>query len=135
MNENEEECIICTENLINARKLGCNHYFHLICLSKWIEKGNKNCPICRKEIDFQNNNLSMNQGQNNGIWSFGLRLDSRLFSWLPNLTFRVIRINGQNNDILNNTNNENNFNNIQPELDPNLIDEINQENNIPSYNN
>ena len=47
----EEECAICTESLKEARKLKCNHYFHLICLIKWIEKGNKTCPLCRANID------------------------------------------------------------------------------------
>ena len=55
----EEECSICTELLKESRKLKCNHCFHLICLIKWIEKGNKTCPLCRSNIDqfsyFSNN--------------------------------------------------------------------------------
>jgi hypothetical protein len=90
--EKEEECIICTEHLINARKLACSHHFHLICLSKWIEKGNKNCPICRKEIDLTTSQ-DLNSNQSRGIWSYGIRLDGRFFSWLPNLTFRIVRVN------------------------------------------
>ncbi len=121
--DKEEECIICTENLINARKLSCNHYFHLICLSKWIEKGNKSCPICRKEIDFHNQNIN-NLNSNNGIWSFGLRLDGRFFSWLPNITFRIIRINGGNN-------NTNNLNAVNTNPIENLV---NNAENLPLNN-
>jgi hypothetical protein len=79
----DDDCIICTEALKNARKLECNHSFHLICLSKWIEKGNKNCPICRKDI-----NISMN---NSSIWAYGFRLESRWLSWLPNISIRIMR--------------------------------------------
>ena len=98
-NKDEEECIICTEKLINARKLACNHHFHLICISKWIEKGNKSCPICRKEIDLQNASLN----SDTGAWSYGIRLDGRFFSWLPNITLRIVRMNSfnENNSALN----------------------------------
>ena len=51
VNKKKEECIICTEKLENARVLKCNHYFHLVCLTQWIEAGNYNCPLCRKEIE------------------------------------------------------------------------------------
>ena len=85
--DKDDDCVICTETLKNARKLSCNHYFHLICLSKWIEKGNKSCPICRKEI-----NLDLNlNSEVGGFWSYGVRLDGRFFSWLPNITFRIVR--------------------------------------------
>ena len=50
INKSNEECIICTDKLENARMLKCNHYFHLVCLTQWIEAGNYNCPLCRKEI-------------------------------------------------------------------------------------
>ena len=38
--------------MTNCRKLACNHYFHLICLSKWFENGHNSCPICRTDIKF-----------------------------------------------------------------------------------
>ena len=83
-----------------ARNLPCNHKFHLICLSRWIEKGHKSCPICRKDINIdtiENNNNQLNrngnnnQQQQNSIWTIGFRLNSRMFSWLPNINLRIIR--------------------------------------------
>jgi hypothetical protein len=44
-----------------------------ICLSKWIEKGNKNCPLCRKEIEMYRNLINNNENNN---WSFSFRLES-----------------------------------------------------------
>lgn len=28
-------------------KINCNHIFHLICLSKWINENKQTCPLCR----------------------------------------------------------------------------------------
>ena len=63
-NEEEEECIICTERIIKARQLSCNHFFHLICLSQWLEKGHNTCPVCRSPIKYRNNN-DKNNGRDN----------------------------------------------------------------------
>ena len=52
----DEECIICAERIKKARQLSCNHFFHLICLSQWIEKGHNTCPICRSSIKYKGNN-------------------------------------------------------------------------------
>jgi len=86
-----EECTICKEVLANARKLSCNHYFHLMCLSRWIEKGNKSCPLCRKDIEL---NLSRNEANN--FWTLGFRVEpNSIFSWLPSFTFRLVRSTGE----------------------------------------
>jgi len=70
-------------------------------LSKWIEKGNKNCPLCRKDINVVMNNNAGSGGlqapnnniTRNSIWSFSLRFGNN-WSWLfPNITMRVIRSN------------------------------------------
>jgi hypothetical protein len=50
VNCKNEDCTICTEKLENARQLQCKHYFHLICLTQWIEAKNYKCPICRTDI-------------------------------------------------------------------------------------
>ena len=100
---NDEECIICTEKLKEARVLNCNHYFHLICLSKWFEKGQTTCPICRKEIKLkeENNNINLNNNRGQGniqqrrIFSLGFRINNSLFSWLPNISMRIVRFNNQ----------------------------------------
>lgn len=62
MTNSDKECIICTEKLNIGRQLSCGHCFHLVCLMKWIEKGTKNCPLCRDDIQidmtlFSNRNI------------------------------------------------------------------------------
>lgn len=103
-NEKDEECVICTEKITLARKLPCNHYFHLICLSKWFEKGHNSCPICRNAIHFGGNidkiifNRNLGNGQQNnrgGVFSFSFNLNN-LLSWLPNFSLRIIRFNNNN---------------------------------------
>jgi hypothetical protein len=53
-NENEEfECVICKENIMNEEKVihlhECNHTFHSKCLNEWI-KWKSVCPLCYSEI-------------------------------------------------------------------------------------
>ena len=108
----DKECVICTEKMTICRKLNCNHYFHLICLSKWFENGHNSCPICRTEINFSekvksiirnrvnmgNNNGNNNEQNNNSIFPFNINYN--LFSWLPNNSLRIIRFinNNENNN-------------------------------------
>ena len=125
INEDDNECVICTEKMTTARNLECNHNFHLICLSKWFENGHNSCPICRKEIKFSENfkkilrdriGVGNNNEQNqyrNRIFSFSL--NSNLFSLDPNFSLRIIRFYN---------NNENNGNNIIINNNQN-IDQIN----------
>ena len=113
----DKECVICTEKMTRCRKLNCNHYFHLICLSKWFENGHNSCPICRTEINFSekvknvirnrinNNNVNNNEQNTNGIFPFNINYN--LFSWLPNNSSRIIRFinnNENNNGARNNIN-------------------------------
>ncbi|XWS36947.1 hypothetical protein CRYUN_Cryun19dG0001500 [Craigia yunnanensis] len=47
----DDECAICREPMAKAKKLHCNHLFHLSCLRSWLDPGlNKvySCPTCRK---------------------------------------------------------------------------------------
>lgn len=57
-----EECAICKEHMVQARKLPCGHCFHQFCIMQLIESGSKTCPICRNEF----HNPSRVNGNNNG---------------------------------------------------------------------
>ncbi|CAE5967460.1 unnamed protein product [Arabidopsis arenosa] len=39
-------CIICREEMTNAKKLICGHLFHVHCLRSWLER-QQTCPTCR----------------------------------------------------------------------------------------
>lgn len=45
----QDVCPICLEELKTARVTPCNHYFHNICLKKWLKVQNK-CPMCHATI-------------------------------------------------------------------------------------
>lgn len=50
----DDECAICREPMAKAKKLSCNHLFHLTCLRSWLDQGlsdNYNCPTCRKPLN------------------------------------------------------------------------------------
>ena len=113
----DKECVICTEKMTNCRKLSCNHYFHLICLSKWFENAHNSCPICRTEIKFDEkvkniikNRININNNYNNDENAnsiFPFNINTNLFSWLPNNSLRIIRFinnNENNNGVRNNVN-------------------------------
>jgi hypothetical protein len=42
-----EDCAICQEQMVTARKLSCGHNFHQFCIIQLIQSGSKNCPMCR----------------------------------------------------------------------------------------
>lgn len=45
----EEKCSICLTNFEDGEELAnlqCNHYFHIDCIKKWLNK-NESCPLCR----------------------------------------------------------------------------------------
>lgn len=51
-------CTICLETtkdggLSAVYRLPCSHWFHKICLRKWLERNN-NCPNCRHVVNFWN---------------------------------------------------------------------------------
>ena len=56
INKNKvKECCICLEEFIVGDiicYLPCFHFFHSICIKKWIEKSNK-CPLCNIVIKFE----------------------------------------------------------------------------------
>ena len=63
----DEECIICTENINKAKQLSCGHFFHLICISQWLEKGHNTCPVCRSTIKYKNLSEKKNRRENRNI--------------------------------------------------------------------
>ncbi|KAK3221006.1 hypothetical protein Dsin_014976 [Dipteronia sinensis] len=49
----DDECAICREPMAKAKKLKCNHLFHLACLRSWLDQGlseTYSCPTCRKPL-------------------------------------------------------------------------------------
>ncbi|XP_061371651.1 E3 ubiquitin protein ligase RIN2 [Gastrolobium bilobum] len=49
----DDECAICREPMAKAKKLNCNHLFHLACLRSWLDQGLTEmytCPTCRKPL-------------------------------------------------------------------------------------
>lgn len=49
----DDECAICREPMAKAKKLNCNHLFHLACLRSWLDQGLNeyySCPTCRKPL-------------------------------------------------------------------------------------
>ena len=122
-----DECIICAEKIVIARQLPCNHYFHLICLSKWLEKGNNNCPLCRaviSPIDINNRNANnensnineiINQNINHNInfrhvFLIIKKFFNRILNMLRNINYMIYNNNMNNNIGVNNQNNVNNQN-------------------------
>ena len=56
-------CAICLEDLIipcnNIYVTKCSHIFHLNCINRSRER-NRNCPLCRANIDIANQQLHNN---------------------------------------------------------------------------
>lgn len=48
--EYNDICSICYQSLTTARITPCGHYFHGVCLKKWLYI-KENCPMCHKKID------------------------------------------------------------------------------------
>ncbi|CAA6663303.1 unnamed protein product [Spirodela intermedia] len=49
----DDECAICREPMSRAKKLSCNHLFHLSCLKSWLDQGLADvysCPTCRRPL-------------------------------------------------------------------------------------
>ncbi|XP_031502917.1 E3 ubiquitin protein ligase RIN2-like isoform X2 [Nymphaea colorata] len=58
-----DECAICKEPMATAKKLSCNHLFHLSCLRAWLDQGMNeaySCPTCRRPLVMGNHEQSMN---------------------------------------------------------------------------
>ncbi|CAM0905876.1 unnamed protein product [Alopecurus aequalis] len=49
----DDECAICRGPMARAKKLSCNHLFHLPCLRSWLDQGlmeGYSCPTCRRPL-------------------------------------------------------------------------------------
>ncbi|XP_024015636.1 ERAD-associated E3 ubiquitin-protein ligase HRD1A isoform X3 [Eutrema salsugineum] len=55
-------CIICREEMTNAKKLICGHLFHVHCLRSWLER-QQTCPTCRALVVPPENAASAPAGQ------------------------------------------------------------------------
>lgn len=54
--ENELQCSICAELFVAATTLNCSHTFCKYCITMW-KKKKKDCPICRWNIFYVNDDL------------------------------------------------------------------------------
>ncbi|XP_020263730.1 E3 ubiquitin protein ligase RIN2-like isoform X1 [Asparagus officinalis] len=53
----DDECAICRGPMARAKKLSCNHLFHLACLRLWLDQGMADvysCPTCRRPLFLSN---------------------------------------------------------------------------------
>lgn len=55
----DNQCIICLQTMVTAKKLKCGHVFHLRCVKGWIEK-KSSCPACRSTNVLDNDNPALN---------------------------------------------------------------------------
>ncbi|PWA88486.1 RPM1 interacting protein 2 [Artemisia annua] len=79
----DDECAICREPMAKAKKLSCNHLFHLSCLRSWLDQGlsdNYSCPTCRKPlfVGTPNANAVPNSGDVSSDEQLARQLSSRL---------------------------------------------------------
>ncbi|KAG7275067.1 hypothetical protein CRUP_004833 [Coryphaenoides rupestris] len=47
---NNDDCAICWDAMLTARKLPCGHLFHNSCLRSWLEQ-DTSCPTCRMSLN------------------------------------------------------------------------------------
>eukprot|EP00971_Amphidinium_carterae_P021657 427252-Amphidinium_carterae.2 len=81
--DEEQECPICLDAIpAGGAAMRCvggggrHHYFHARCLQRWVETGNRTCPICRGEVQFNGRNL---QDYLQGCESQDLPADARSY--------------------------------------------------------
>ncbi|KAJ1702309.1 hypothetical protein LUZ63_002088 [Rhynchospora breviuscula] len=58
-----DECAICRGPMSRAKKLPCNHLFHLGCLRSWMDQGfmeGYSCPTCRRPLNGVNPQMGAN---------------------------------------------------------------------------
>uniref|UniRef100_A0A673BP66 E3 ubiquitin-protein ligase AMFR n=1 Tax=Sphaeramia orbicularis TaxID=375764 RepID=A0A673BP66_9TELE len=107
---NDDDCAICWDTMLTARKLPCGHLFHNSCLRSWLEQ-DTSCPTCRTSLNIngdggqarsqqQGAGLEDNMGavgpaadarphinQHNHFFHFD---GSRIASWLPSFSVEVM---------------------------------------------
>ncbi|XP_028296380.1 E3 ubiquitin-protein ligase AMFR-like [Gouania willdenowi] len=107
---NDDDCAICWDTMLTARKLPCGHLFHNSCLRSWLEQ-DTSCPTCRTSLNI-NGDVGQARGQPQGagleenIRPGGPAPDprphinqhnhffhfdgSRIASWLPSFSVEVM---------------------------------------------
>ncbi|XP_053738155.1 E3 ubiquitin-protein ligase rnf8 isoform X1 [Synchiropus splendidus] len=74
--ENELQCIICSEFLIEAVTLNCAHSFCSYCISQWRKKKDE-CPICRRPIVSLTRCLALDNCINGMVDKLSLEMKTR----------------------------------------------------------
>ncbi|XP_071959646.1 E3 ubiquitin-protein ligase AMFR-like [Antedon mediterranea] len=111
----DDTCAICWDQMSTARKLPCNHLFHNSCLRSWMEH-DTSCPTCRKSLSLnpvptEQADRENAQNQARGAAVIGARVNarvgqldprlvnhrnvfhfdgSRIFAWLPSFSVEVM---------------------------------------------
>uniref|UniRef100_A0A674MSU6 E3 ubiquitin-protein ligase AMFR n=1 Tax=Takifugu rubripes TaxID=31033 RepID=A0A674MSU6_TAKRU len=107
---NDDDCAICWDSMLTARKLPCGHLFHNSCLRSWLEQ-DTSCPTCRTSLNIsgeegQERNQQQGAGVEENTVPVGAVADarphinqhnhffhfdgSRIASWLPSFSVEVM---------------------------------------------
>lgn len=62
LKELADVCAICYQEMENAKITNCKHYFHSICLRKWLYVQDR-CPLCHEIL----HNLNISKEQNKSV--------------------------------------------------------------------
>ncbi|XP_034043198.1 E3 ubiquitin-protein ligase AMFR-like [Thalassophryne amazonica] len=107
---NDDDCAICWDAMMTARKLPCGHLFHNSCLRSWLEQ-DTSCPTCRTSLNIngdedETRNQQQGRGLEENMGPVGAAADprphinqhnhffhfdgSRIASWLPSFSVEVM---------------------------------------------
>nr|XP_057944897.1 E3 ubiquitin-protein ligase AMFR-like isoform X2 [Doryrhamphus excisus] len=105
---NDDDCAICWDAMLTARKLPCGHLFHNSCLRSWLEQ-DTSCPTCRTSLNISGDGdqpRGQQQGAEDNGGPTGAAADprphisqhnhffhfdgSRIASWLPSFSVEVM---------------------------------------------
>lgn len=64
LQQHNDVCSICFQEMKSARITACQHYFHALCLKKWLHVKDK-CPMCHQDITPNKTYTSQDQAQTN----------------------------------------------------------------------
>jgi hypothetical protein len=86
-------CAICRRQMLTAKKLPCNHVFHMSCIKSWMEH-HHSCPTCRRSMltNEQQNPQQAPGADNRGPTgeSTVIRFNvDRFLSWFPSFSITV----------------------------------------------
>lgn len=104
--KNNDDCAICWDSMVAARKLPCGHLFHNSCLRSWLEN-DTSCPTCRQSLASDLQPGQEEQSQSRGMAAFmmgrGLRRNhffhfdgSQIASWFPSFSVEVMHTGVEN---------------------------------------